>query len=385
MHRFGRGAPWHDPALLHALVWLVTSSTCLFFADELIQPGNRALIIVGTGIASFSAGLWFGAKWTKAAKAPPLALSAPATALLALVAGIACATVLVQAVRLAPPGGEGAWLSAVRAAASQPGHGFGFAGYLANAGFAAAFVAVLLARGRLAGLFAALAAALAVACAVLLTGRTFLLLIAVVLAVALGRRGDAPGRARLGGVISLLAIALAVTGMLIIVSYLQARSATGAGTFVGALRYEIMHYIPVGLAAFSAEIATAAPLQNGVNTFRTALAVLRALGADVPVVVLVRPWVPVPFLTNVYTVFSPYHADFGWPGVVVALAGFGLLTGHAAIRARTGRPVAVMLHAILIYALFMQFFQDQYASLASQWVQLLALAFVFALPARRAG
>lgn len=376
VHRFGRRAAFTDIGVLHALAWLVASGSYLAFASELIEPGTKALLTVALGIVSFSAGSFVAARWTPQPAATSFNLSTTGAALLTAVTAIGFAAVLYQAMRLVPWSGQAAWLSAVRGAATGPAGGFGFAGYLANAAFAAAFVAVLLAHGRGGKGLAVVAALLALGCAILLTGRTFILLMAVLLFVALASRTrDIRG--------PLLGLGIAAIALLVLITVLQARSATGAGSVLAGLRYEWLHYVPVGLAAFAAEVARAEPLQWGAHTFRTGFAVMRALGADVPVASLVRPYIPVPMLTNVYTAFSPYYADFGPVGVGAALGLFGAASGAAQTRARSGHPATLMIHAILLYALIMQFFQDQYASLASQWVQLVVLTAALALLARR--
>lgn len=376
-HRFGRHAAFTDTGMLHPMAWLVASGTYLFFTKDLIEPSATALLTIGLGIVSFSAGSFAAARWTPRPAAASLFMPPAGMTVLTGVAAVAFGAMLFQALRMAPPSGQVSWLSAVRIAATAPGGGFGLAGYLANAGFAASLVAVLLARDRTGRWLAAAAGLFAVGCAILLTGRTFIILVAVLLGVALASRGR---DARL----PLLGIGLSGACLLVVITVLQARSATGAGSLLAGLRYEWLHYVPVGLAAFAAEVARAEPLQWGTNTFRTGFAVLRALGADVHVVSLVRPYIPVPMLTNVYTAFSPYHADFGPAGVGIAFALFGAASSAAQIRSRGGRPATIMLHVILLYALAMQFFQDQYASLASQWVQLLAFTLLFTLPARRA-
>lgn len=378
-HRFGRGASWGDPGLLHAGVWLVASGSHLAFAGDLVPAPTAMLVVVSAGVIAFSAGVWIGSRSTLLS--PPVEWKLPTLAVAALTAIVAAGSValFLRARQLVPADTLAPWFWALRHAVNDSGSSFGPAAYLANAGFAAAFMAVLLARGRAGVALAVLAAVLAFANAVLLTGRTFLLLVGVLLGVALAHR-PLPGASRLRALAALVVAMLAVG---VAVTVLQARSATDMGGLIAAIRYEWIHYVPSGLAAFGVEVAAGAPLEGGLRTFRTPLAVLKALGVDATVVPLVRPFVHVPFGTNVYTAFSPYHADFGIVGVLAVFALLGLLTGHVAVRARGRRPVVLLLHAVLLYALIMQFFQDQYASLLSQWIQLLVLGALFALPARR--
>jgi oligosaccharide repeat unit polymerase len=83
------------------------------------------------------------------------------------------------------------------------------------------------------------------------------------------------------------------------------------------------------------------------------------------------------YLINVYTVFSPYYRDFGVVGVGLFLGVLGALHGWIFRQLKTGMPIIIVANALLFYALIMQFFQDQYFSLMSQWIQLLGWTYVF--------
>jgi oligosaccharide repeat unit polymerase len=114
----------------------------------------------------------------------------------------------------------------------------------------------------------------------------------------------------------------------------------------------------------------------GENVFRFFFAFAERLGANVHAVPLIQPYTYVPVETNVYTVYEPYFLDFRWPGVLVAMFIFGAIHGHVYVRATSGDNYFVMVYGLLMYPLFMQFFQDQYFSLLSTWLQL-ALLIVF--------
>jgi oligosaccharide repeat unit polymerase len=116
----------------------------------------------------------------------------------------------------------------------------------------------------------------------------------------------------------------------------------------------------------------------GINTFRSVLAFGTALGIpNLEVVPLVKEFVFVPTLTNVYTVYQPYYEDFGFTGALVFPFGFGYL--HSIAYRKSSSPhgmLWIIAYAMMMYPLFMQFFQDQYFSLLSFWVQLSALLMV---------
>ncbi len=134
-------------------------------------------------------------------------------------------------------------------------------------------------------------------------------------------------------------------------------------------------YLLGSLAALDQALAADMSLAWGLNSLRSFFAVLHSLGADVTVVSLVKEYVYVPEPTNVYTVFLPYVEDFGPAGAVLCMALLGW--GHARLycAAKSLDPRFVILHALAVYALLMQFFQDQYFSLFTFWAVFVALVF----------
>lgn len=107
----------------------------------------------------------------------------------------------------------------------------------------------------------------------------------------------------------------------------------------------------------------------GDNTLRFFWAALDKIGFETPPVPLVHEFVNVPFPSNVYTVYRPYFDDFGLPGAVMVQFFLGLL--HGRLYRKLARPDAFYccLYAFSLYPLAMQFFQDQYLSLLSLWLQ----------------
>jgi oligosaccharide repeat unit polymerase len=128
-------------------------------------------------------------------------------------------------------------------------------------------------------------------------------------------------------------------------------------------------YLLGSLAGFDFWMAASVPLDWGLNVFRSVLAVGAALGLQVQVVPLVKDYVFVPEPTNVYTVFQPYVQDYGRLGAILVLAFFGWMHAHLYRAARSQDPRWVILYALGMYPLLMQFFQDQYFSLLTTWVQ----------------
>lgn len=204
------------------------------------------------------------------------------------------------------------------------------------------------------------------------SGRTaFLLLVA-----AVGGGLAVSGRIRLrtfvaiGGGSFLLVFGL--------VAFIMNKGISESATLSAGLVSTFTEYLVGGTAGLNDYLATATATSAdwGQNTFRTLFALLHRLGIGPEPRNLVQEFRNVPFTTNVYSVFRPYHADFGWTGVVGFQALFGLLHGVAFVRARAGRAEYTYAYALLLYPLIMQGFQDQYFSLLSTWVQALLLLMV---------
>jgi oligosaccharide repeat unit polymerase len=109
----------------------------------------------------------------------------------------------------------------------------------------------------------------------------------------------------------------------------------------------------------------------GENTFRLFIALLYKLNiTHTPPIDIVNEWIFVPYPTNVFTVFYQYIMDFGMIGCSVIFFLFGLIHTWMFYRSKKSGNHFKMLTAYSYYPLFMVFFQDQYFSLSSFWIQL---------------
>lgn len=241
---------------------------------------------------------------------------------------------------------------------------YGVLAYLVTISFASALVELASSRRRLFEARGWIAFAVALAYAVLATGRTylFLLLIGLSFVALVQRRIRASAMAWIG-----LALLSAVFfGLGIVFNKIGEDS-----PFIGALSAfdSLSLYLLGGLAAFDmALLQVASPLEWGLNVFRSPIAALGAAGANVTIVPLVKEFVFVPEATNVYTVFMPYVQDFGFIGAPLFLGLFGWLHGRLYHAAKSQDPRLVILYALSMFPLLMQFFQDQYFSLFTTWV-----------------
>lgn len=115
----------------------------------------------------------------------------------------------------------------------------------------------------------------------------------------------------------------------------------------------------------------------GFNSFRFFFAFFYKTGlSDIKPFDLVHNFTFVPFPTNAYTFYYPYILDFGALISLGAPFAFGLMHTKAYILARRGSLVATYVYSLMLYPLFMSFFQDQYLSLLSTWIQFAILILI---------
>lgn len=117
-------------------------------------------------------------------------------------------------------------------------------------------------------------------------------------------------------------------------------------------------------------------LEMGINSFRFFFAILSGLHlVDAPPS-LIKSYEQVPDMTNVYTVYEVYVKDFGILGYYIPVF---LLIMHwnFYIFARKYGGIWIFICSFLYYPLIMQFFQDQYFSLLSTWIQMIVWYAIF--------
>jgi oligosaccharide repeat unit polymerase len=123
------------------------------------------------------------------------------------------------------------------------------------------------------------------------------------------------------------------------------------------------------LVAFSNLVEGEPNLDFGVNTFRFIIKLLHALGlSDTEPVALIKDYTFVPDPINVYSVYEVYFRDFSYMGIIIPPL---FLVGHYWLYRKAIRSggVWVFYYSSSVYPLVMQFFQDQYFSLLSMWIQ----------------
>ena len=373
-----------SPGVVHGAVWLLVSLGYVFFLGDLSILSPRTLVVMLIGIATFSIGIRLGTRIATPGQsrndhaAKPL----PIPPAIVVVSAIGLAMMLYKAFQYMPIDwatswfdGAGSWYNGLRHNLnnSQAKGSFGLAGYALNFSFAGTAYLVLFARRYSPTLWLWASIVLSLGFAFLSTGKTHLVLLGCMVV------GAAMPSGRSKRLLLVLALPLLGGAILFLVTLLTGRLITTPhNSLLASVEQTIKVYMFTAVGAFDISVNSGLPSTEGSMTFRTPLAVLRFLGAPVEVPEMIQPNVTfASYLINVYTVFSPYYRDFGVVGVGLFLGVLGALHGWIFRQLKTGMPIIIVANALLFYALIMQFFQDQYFSLMSQWIQLLGWTYVF--------
>lgn len=149
---------------------------------------------------------------------------------------------------------------------------------------------------------------------------------------------------------------------------------------------ELISYLFSAIPALSAYLTNAEiPIFGGdlgVNSFRFFSALSAAIGWGDQPASLVQDFVPVPHLTNLYTIYFHYLRDFGWLGVVFIPLLIGTLHGGL-FRWSMNNPsdhFALYLLAFSYLPLIQTVFQETHLTLVSTWIQLGIIGFLITRP-----
>lgn len=158
------------------------------------------------------------------------------------------------------------------------------------------------------------------------------------------------------------------------VSYL-----TQYDTYSSLLINQFALYMSGSLVAFEKLVASSSDYVYGENTFRFLYAIFNKLFGTGEVQGLVQDTVAISDKqgTNVYTFYQYYFKDFGLLYALLVQFFIGIFHGILYRKMLSKRPINIFFFSIMIYPLVMQFFQDQYISLFSTWLQHLVVGWLF--------
>ena len=187
---------------------------------------------------------------------------------------------------------------------------------------------------------------------------------------------------------SLITTAIVFVSLFVFIAGMSGKGVSFDNTFsqnVRTFQENIVGYTTAPFVAMSQLFSNFDEPEYGVNSLRFFFAVMQKLGlADVQSVELVKEYVMTPFPTNVYTVYEVYYRDFLYYGYFIPplfLLFHFLLYRYSVLKG--GRWI--MLYTMSTYPLVMVFFQDQYFSLISQWIQMIFWLTLLCTKSRQAG
>ena len=370
----------YPPVMLTA-VWLCVTGLLLLNADAFNAISDTTYSVVVGGVFAFSAGSFIAVYQLRNVHLHSLCHDSSPTLYSRLLSWISIAGLpffLAKAYSLSGGGSESGIpdLTQLRYQISEVAgaEGYGALAYLVTISFASAAIQTVRfsSSGRRIPLLISIG--VAVIYSVFSTGRTYLVfLCSMCLGILLITRTL---KTTTGLALMLLFFAGAFGGIGLIMGKIGSQTGDLAERLFNVWE-AFKYYFLTPLPAFDHFMSANDSLSYGSNVFRSVLAAASGLGADIEVPQLIKEYAFVPMPTNVYTVHQPYYADFGIIGVLVAQFLFGLWHGFLFRKATTGRLYFVFLYAIFLYPLIMQFFQDQYFSLLSMWVQFILLFFFY--------
>lgn len=368
------------PPVVHATLWGSILAAYELADPWMVELTTSAYLIVTVGVITFSAGCYLatfrvrsGSMTSALQGRSPNRVTA---AVLMLASFVGLVWFVLRARAIASEGPFDSFLINIRYVTGgntftgeDALEGFGLAGYFVSLSVISMAIQFFLVEEYGSRWRYYLSILMAASFAVLSTGRTFIMIVVIVILGLNLATGKLSAKRGLGYLVIAGLVSFGVMGLAL-------RSATDAPLALLVDQFRL--YLLGGVAAFGQYVDSVKELDWGTNIFRTPALVLGKLGIHVEVPTLTKEYRYVPDPTNVYTFYRPYFDDFGYVGVVLAPFIFGVFYGKVYRLARAGSRVFILCFALSLYPLFMQFFQDQYFTLLSTWVQYSAwIAFGF--------
>ncbi|CAD5370697.1 conserved membrane hypothetical protein [Rubrivivax sp. A210] len=368
------------PAVVYSGIWLFQITGLLFFSERFVPLSLEAMTVVILGCLAFTTGthIRFAAYAAPRPSAAPrsipvgtrrfeivavvvaLSLWAQHNVFSTLTAGLDFDIGLVYARKLISIDGEDIY------GLSKYGSPLALSGLLA--------LQVLWIRGhaslkhKLLCVFFLIAS---LAMAVLSTGRGPVVFVFLLTGMAYVLAGPPAGQRR-----RLATLLASITALMFAVFWIMGRALGKADDDAGEALLNLADYLFSSIPALSVFIADnpVSPFgeEHGSNTFRIFHAVAAALGMSPPPPSLVQEFIPVPHLTNLYTIYLHYILDFGWAGVVLLPMFLGAVHGwlFRAAAADRRREFLLILLVISYLPLLQVGFQETHFSTVATWIQL---------------
>jgi oligosaccharide repeat unit polymerase len=360
------------PPVLQGALWLIVLLLFILYQDAFIPLSNTMYYVVMIGVITFTIGSYLATynyfPILKKIDLTGVLYNKTLVGVLFWISIIGLPLFIYIAYTLGREGMYDSFFRNLRAAVSgDEQESFSMLGYLVTASFIATWMlaAVYFTTGEKFKLFLSLL--VSILYSFFAVGRTYFILLAIpiVAIMTVTRR------------ISLLKAVtyIIVVGFMVFVfmGTLLAKGAELDGNFaenIVSMFESFRAYLLGSLPAFDLYMQRDFHPAYGENIFRTILAIMHKLNSNVDVPSLVKDYELVPFPTNVYTIYLPYYQDYYIFGILGVQFIAGYWHGFLYKKATKGSLYFIILYSVFLYPLFMQFFQDQYMSLLSSWVQI---------------
>lgn len=114
-------------------------------------------------------------------------------------------------------------------------------------------------------------------------------------------------------------------------------------------------YLSSSMVAFDYFASPCSSQMFGMHTFRIFYAIGHAIGLTEAPADTVLEFVSIPDMTNTYTNMYPFYEDFGFAGVLVFSIVYGIFYGYLYKKSRTGGKLQLILYAIFLTFVLMEF------------------------------
>lgn len=139
------------------------------------------------------------------------------------------------------------------------------------------------------------------------------------------------------------------------------------------ISYYLYNYISGGFLAF-AQLEHAEQKIFGFNSLRNIYLWISFFYPS-EIASIIHNWVFVPFPVNVYSYLRPYYLDFGYASIVFPMI-FGFISGRVYVLKFKNIRSYYILYPIILYAILMQLFDDQYLTWISNWILLIIVGYL---------
>lgn len=139
-------------------------------------------------------------------------------------------------------------------------------------------------------------------------------------------------------------------------------------------------YLSSSIVAFDYYTIPFSSEHLGMHTFRILYAIGHTLGITEPPTETILEFVSIPDMTNTYTNMYPFYEDFGNIGVFVFSIVYGIFYGFLYKKSRTGGKIQLVLYAIFLTFVLMEFIGEfifTNMSVTIQYIVFATLPFLF--------